>query len=201
MIWWCKARAVPAVTAALAGTFALGLLLGDGELPVPALRGRAGHFLVAHVITLIPAVFLLYGLGRGDLRTETVAGRFLRGWDVALTLGVAVTGTAVGALAYAAGQGDLTLVIARDTAGYLGLALLLHPLVGHRPAAAALAVVPLLCSATGWNPDGRPEPWAWPLHPAGSAYALADVALTVLAGTSCALLRRHPVTEQRVLAV
>ncbi|MGW2546939.1 hypothetical protein ACWC5I_40225, partial [Kitasatospora sp. NPDC001574] len=67
----------------------------------------------------------------GPTGTSASAGRFLRGWDVALTLVVAVTGTAVGALAYAAGQGDLTLVIARDTAGYLGLALLLHPLVGH----------------------------------------------------------------------
>ncbi|WP_327676128.1 hypothetical protein [Kitasatospora sp. NBC_00458] len=200
MIWWCKARAVPAVALALAGTFALGLLLGDGELPVPALRGRAGHFLVAHVVTLLPAVVLLHGLGRGDLRTEAVAGRFLRGLDVALALTVAAAGTAAGVLAHAAGEGGLPVVLARDITGYLGLALLLHPLVGHRPAAAALAVVPLLCSATGWCPDGRPEPWAWPLHPAGSAYALAGVALTVLAGSACALLRRRPAAGLRMSA-
>ncbi|MFC5661817.1 hypothetical protein ACFP3U_02330 [Kitasatospora misakiensis] len=192
MIWWCKARAVPLLAAVLVGTFAVGLLFGDGELPVPALHGQAGHFLLAHVITLLPAVFLLYGLGRGDLRTETVAGRFLRGMDVGLALTLAAAGTTCGSLAYAAGQGALALVLARNIAGYLGLALLVHPLTGHRAAAAALAAVPLLCSAAGWHPDGRPRPWAWPLHPAGSPYALTAVALLLLAGTACALLRRHP---------
>ncbi|WP_406094064.1 hypothetical protein [Kitasatospora purpeofusca] len=194
MIWWCKARAVPLLVAVLAGTVATGLLLGDGELPVPALHGQAGHFLLAHVITLLPAVFLLYGLGRGDLRTETVAGRFLRGLDVGLALTLAAAGATCGSLAYAAGQGALALVVARNIAGYLGLALLFHPLIGHRPAAAALAAVPLVCSAAGWHPDGSPRPWAWPLHPAGSPYALAAVALLLLAGAGCALFRRHPTT-------
>ncbi|MEV0531997.1 hypothetical protein [Kitasatospora sp. NPDC050463] len=200
MIWWCKARAVPGVLAALAGTFALGLLVGDGELPVPALRGHAGHFLVAHVITLLPAVFLLHGLGRGDLRTEAVAGRFLRGLDAGLALAVATAGAAAGVLAHVAGEGDLALVLARNIAGYLGSALLLHPLLGHRPAAAAIAAVPLLCSAAGWHPDGRPEPWAWPLHPAASPYALTAVALTLLAGTTCTLLRHRPPADLHVLA-
>ncbi|MFE2110544.1 hypothetical protein ACFXAF_32415 [Kitasatospora sp. NPDC059463] len=192
MSWWCKARAVPLLAAVLAGTFAVGLLCGDGELPVPALHGQAGHFLLAHVLTLLPAVFLLHGLGRGDLRTESVAGRFLRGLDAGLALALAAGGTACGGLARAAGCGALALVLARNIAGYLGLALLVHPLVGHRPAAAALAAVPLLCSAAGWYPDGRPQPWAWPLHPAGSPTALAAVTLLLLAGTTCTLLRRPP---------
>ncbi|MEV6976770.1 hypothetical protein [Kitasatospora sp. NPDC093806] len=191
---------MPVLVGVLVGTFVVGLLFGDGELPVPALRGQAGHFLIAHVITLLPAVVLLHGLGRGDLRTETVAGRWLRGLDVGLALTLATAGATCGSLAYAVGQGVLGLLLARNIAGYLGLALLFHPLVGHRPAAAALAVVPLLCSAAGWHPDGRPEPWAWPLHPAESPTGLAAVALTLLAGTACALLRRHPVTELRILA-
>ncbi|MEU1418314.1 hypothetical protein [Kitasatospora sp. NPDC005751] len=199
MIWWCKARAVPAVVAALAGTFAVGLLIGDGELPVPALHGHAGHFLVGHIITLLPAAFLLHGLGRGDLRTEAVAGRFLRGLDTALALAVATAGAALGLLTHAAGQDDLALVLARNIAGYLGAALLLHPLIGHRPAAAAIAAVPLLCAAAGWHPDGRPQPWAWPLHPAASTQALTAVTLTLLAGTTCALLRPRPLTDQNVL--
>ncbi|GAA1406085.1 hypothetical protein GCM10009639_53580 [Kitasatospora putterlickiae] len=192
MIWWCKARAVPVLTAVLAGTFTLGLLVGDGELPVPALHGQAGHFLLAHVITLLPAVSLLYGLGRGDLRTEAVAGRFLRGLDAGLALTLAAAGATCGGLAYLAGQGALALVLARNIAGYLGLALLLHPVIGHRPTAAALATTPLLCSAAGWYPNAHPRPWAWPLHPAHSPVALATVALLLLAGTTCALLPRHP---------
>ncbi|MFE7189894.1 hypothetical protein [Kitasatospora sp. NPDC057541] len=200
MIWWCKARAVPVLAAVLAATFAVGLPFGDGELPVPALRGQTGHFLLAHVIALLPAVFLLYGLGRGDLRTETVAARFLRGLDVGLALALAATGTICGGLAYAAGQGALAVVLARNIAGYLGLALLFHPLVGHRPAAAALAAVPLLCSAAGWYPDSRPRPWAWPLHPAGSAPALAAVALLLLAGAAVALLHKRPPSTPDLLA-
>ncbi|WP_380284485.1 hypothetical protein [Kitasatospora purpeofusca] len=191
---------MPVLVAVLAATLAVGLLLGDGELPVPALRGQAGHFLLAHVITLLPAVFLLYGLGRGDLRTESVAGRHLRGLDVGLALALAAAGTTCGGLAYAAGQGALALVLARNIAGYLGLALLAHPLVGHRPAAAALAAVPLLCSAAGWYPDGHPRPWAWPLHPAGSPAALAAVGLLLLTGTACALRGRHPPAASRLLA-
>ncbi|MFB7470856.1 hypothetical protein [Kitasatospora sp. NPDC056184] len=200
MIWWCKARAVPALAAVLAGTFAVGLLAGDGELPVPALRGQAGHFLLAHVITLFPAVSLLYGLGRGDLRTESVAARQLRGLDTGLALALAAAGATCGGLAHAAGQGSLALVLARNTAGYLGLALLAHPLVGHRPAAAALAGVPLLCSAAGWSPDGRPRPWAWPLHPAGSPAALAAVGLLLLTGAACALRDRQPPAALRLPA-
>ncbi|MFB6890337.1 hypothetical protein ACFCX4_13595 [Kitasatospora sp. NPDC056327] len=194
MIWWCKARAVPVLLAVLAGTFAAGLLFGDGELPALSTHGQAGHFLVAHVITLLPAVFLLHGLGRGDLRTETVAGRSLRVLDVGLALALAATGATCGSLAYAAGQGALALVLARNIAGYLGLALLLRPVAGHRPAAAVLAAVPLLCSAAGRHPDGRPQPWAWPLHPADSPYALTAVALLLLAGPACTLLRSPPPT-------
>ncbi|MFJ9947293.1 hypothetical protein [Kitasatospora sp. NPDC091207] len=190
---------MPVVLTALAATFALGLLIGDGELPVPALRGHAGHFLVAHVVTLLPAVFLLHGLGRGDLRSEAVAGRFLRGLDTGLVWAVAAAGAAAGLLAHATGQSDLALVLARNIAGYLGTALLLHPLIGHRPAAAVIAAVPLLCSAAGWHPDGRPQPWAWPLHPASSPPALAAVALTLLAGTTCALLRHRPPVDLHVL--
>ncbi|MFF7456782.1 hypothetical protein [Kitasatospora sp. NPDC008115] len=185
---------MPVLAAVLAGTLAVGLLFGNGELPVPALHGQAGHFLLAHVITLFPAVFLLYGLGRGDLRTEAVAVRFLRGLDVGLALALAAAGTTCGGLAYLAGQGALALVLARNITGYLGLALLVRPLIGHRPAAAALAATPLLCSAAGWYPNGHPRPWAWPLHPADSPTALTAVALLLLTGTTCALLRRHPPT-------
>ncbi|MFE6871133.1 hypothetical protein ACFVFS_31825 [Kitasatospora sp. NPDC057692] len=190
---------MPTLAAVLAGTFAAGLLVGDGELPVPALHGQAGHFLLAHVITLVPAVSLLYGLGRGDLRTESVAGRHLRGLDVGLALALAATGTACGGLAYAAGQGALALVLARNTAGYLGLALLAHPLIGHRPAAAVLATVPLLCSAAGWSPDSHPRPWAWPLHPADSPAALAAVGLLLLTGAACTLRAPPPPTTLRLL--
>ncbi|MFD5387754.1 hypothetical protein ACFWMG_22955, partial [Streptomyces sp. NPDC127074] len=74
MIWWFKARAVPALSASVVGTNVVGLLMGNAELPVPVLTGQSGHFLVGHLITLLPAVMLLHGMGRGGRRGPVGAG-------------------------------------------------------------------------------------------------------------------------------
>ncbi|MFD0449130.1 hypothetical protein ACFQ10_53255 [Streptomyces indonesiensis] len=147
MNWWLKARAVPALSVSVVVTNAVGLLMGDAELPVPVLTGQSGHFLVGHLITLLPAVMLLHGMGRGDLRTEGVACRPVRRWDAALGSAVAVTGAGVAALCYALGADSVALVLGRNIAGYVGLALLLFPFLGHRIAAVTVVIVPLLCAA------------------------------------------------------
>ncbi|MDH2391548.1 hypothetical protein QCN29_22760 [Streptomyces sp. HNM0663] len=195
MTWWLKVRAVPALIAAVAGTIGAGLLVGGSELPVPALAGQAGQFLVGHLITLAPAILLLFGMGRGDLRTESVASRAMRHWDVALAVSVAVVGLLAAVICHVLWRTDIAMVLGRNIAGYVGLALILHPLLGHRSAGAALAAVPLLCAATGWGPGGRPEPWAWLLHPGDSVLALAAAGATLLVGTTVALTRRKPPWE------
>lgn len=195
MIWWLKIRATPALAAGLAGTLAVGLLVGSSELPVPALAGQAGQFLVGHLITLIPAVLLMFGMGRGDLRTESVASRPTRRWDVALALATATVGLATAALCHLLWSTDIAVVLGRNIAGYIGMALFLHPLVGHRAAGALLAVVPLICAAAGWGPGGRPEPWAWLLHPSDSPLALALAAATLAAGVTMALTRQQPLWD------
>ncbi len=192
MNWWFKARAVPTLTVSLVMTNAVGLLMGNAELPVPVLTGQSGHFLVGHLITLLPAVMLLYGMGRGDLRAESVACRPVRRWDATLGVAVAVTGAGMAAFCYALGADSIALVLGRNIAGYVGLALLLFPFLGHRIAAVTVAIVPLLCSAAGWRSDGRPEPWAWILYPANSLVAPLITAAIVLVGILVCLTRQDP---------
>jgi hypothetical protein len=191
MIWWVKARAVPALAMSIVATTAVGLLMGNAELPVPVLTGQSGHFLVGHLITLLPAITLLHGIGRGDQRTESVACRPLRRWDAALGSTAAATGAGTAILCYALGADRISLVLGRNIAGYIGLALLLFPFLGHRLAAVTVSVVPLLCAATGWS-GGRPEPWAWMLYPANSLAAPLITAVVVLAGILVCLTRQHP---------
>ncbi|MFE5487954.1 hypothetical protein [Streptomyces sp. NPDC056527] len=83
---------MPVVAAATLGTVAIGLAVGNIELPIPVLTGQSGQFLLAHLMTLIPAVTLLYGFGRGSGQTEHVALRRVRSWDSALGVCVAATG-------------------------------------------------------------------------------------------------------------
>ncbi|MFD5392055.1 hypothetical protein ACFWMG_45490 [Streptomyces sp. NPDC127074] len=192
MNWWLKARAVPALGVSVVATNAVGLLMGNAELPVPVLTGQTGHFLVGHLITLLPAVMLLHGMGRGDLRTESVACRPVRKWDAALGASVAATGAGTAALCYALGADNIALVLGRNIAGYVGLALLLFPFLGHRIAAVTVAIVPLVCAAAGWRSGGRPEPWAWILYPADSPIAPLITAAIVLAGIVVCLTRQDP---------
>ncbi|MFD7499820.1 hypothetical protein [Streptomyces sp. NPDC059850] len=190
MIWWIKARAVPALVMSVVATNAVGLLMGNAELPVPVLTGQSGHFLVGHLITLLPAVTLLHGIGRGDQRTESIACRPLRRWDAALGSTAAVAGAGTAILFYALGADGIALVLGRNIVGYIGLALLLFPFLGYRLAAVTVAVVPLLCAATGWR-GGRPEPWAWMLYPAESLLAPLVTACIVVAGVVVCLTRQR----------
>lgn len=197
MIWWCKARAVAALSASVVATNALGLLMGNTELPLPVLTGQSGHFLVGHLITLLPAVMLLHGMGRGDLRTEHVACRPVQAWDAALGAAVAAAAAAMAAFCYALGTDNIALVLGRNIAGYIGLALLLFPFLGHRIAAVTVAFVPLLCAAAGWSSDGRPAPWAWILYPAGSLVAPLISAVLVIAGILVCVTRQYPLQAAR----
>ncbi|MFC7310568.1 hypothetical protein ACFQVC_40945 [Streptomyces monticola] len=172
-------------------TALLGMLAGNAELPIPLLTGQSGTFLVGHLITVLPAATLMYGLSRGDARLEAVACRPMGPWNAMLGLAAAAAGGTVAALLYLATNSPISLVLGRNTIGYIGCALLASVLVGPRFAAPLTAVLPLLCAATGWRQGGQPEPWAWILQPPhstiGAAAALLLLALGVAAtaaGTS-----------------
>ncbi|MEV7282280.1 hypothetical protein [Streptomyces sp. NPDC093111] len=170
----------------------MGLGIGEIELPVPVLTGQSGHFLLAHLMTLIPAVTLLYGLGRGDERSASMAVRQIRSWDAAMGLAAAGTGALVAIICHLTLNSDLALVLGRNQAGYIGLALLLFPLLGHQLAAAALAALPLVLAAAGWRPNGTPEIWAWLLHDAGSAPAVLVTGGLLGLGSLVSMLWTHP---------
>ncbi|MFF7300590.1 hypothetical protein [Streptomyces sp. NPDC008265] len=171
MIWWCKARALTHIAAATLGTILAGLLIGQIELPIPVLTGQSGHFLLAHLMTIIPAVTLLYGLGRGDARSTITAVRPVSSWDTTLGLIAAGSGAVVAVVCHLLTDSELALVLGRNQAGYIGLALLLYPLLGSQLTAATLAALPLMLAGGGWRPNGRPEQWAWLLHDSASTPA------------------------------
>ncbi|MFE5936052.1 hypothetical protein ACFQ69_11760 [Streptomyces sp. NPDC056470] len=183
---------MPVVAAATLGTVAIGLAVGNIELPIPVLTGQSGQFLLAHLMTLIPAVTLLYGFGRSASQTEHVALRSVRSWDSALGVCIAVTGMLAALASYLVLESELAVVLGRNLAGYVGLALLLHPLLGTQLTSGALAAIPLVLAASGWGPGGSPEPWAWLLHPADSAIAGVTAAGVVCAGAATAALWSRP---------
>ncbi|MFE5884823.1 hypothetical protein [Streptomyces hydrogenans] len=195
MIWWCKIRAVPVLAASTTGTVLVGLVAGNVELPIPVLTGQSGQFLLAHLMTLLPAVTLLYGLGRADRQTEGVAARRVRIWDAGLGLAVATGGALTAAACYFMLDLELALVLGRNIAGYTGIALLLFPALGPPVTGGVLAAIPLVLAAGGWRPGGSPQPWAWLLHPADSALAfLAAIVLLTGGAATAALWSRPPLT-------
>ncbi|MFG2774692.1 hypothetical protein [Streptomyces sp. NPDC048350] len=171
---------------------AIGLAVGNLELPVPVLTGQSGQFLLAHLMTLIPAVTLLYGMGRGASQTESVALRSVRCWDAALGVCVAAAGMLAALVSYLVLDSELAVVLGRNLAGYVGLALLLYPLLGPQLTGGTLAAIPLVLAASGWGPGGAPEPWAWLLHPADSAIAGVTAIGAVCVGAATAALWSGP---------
>ncbi|MFD7450575.1 hypothetical protein [Kitasatospora sp. NPDC059827] len=91
-------------------------------------------------------------------------------------------------MAILAGAGGATVAVARDFAGYPGLAL--DRLEGGRLATAATAVFPFLCVSFDLA-HNRPGVWAWPLHGTGSVTA-ATQALALLAAGALSLVVPPP---------
>ncbi|MFI1458676.1 hypothetical protein [Streptomyces roseus] len=147
--------------------------------------GGAGHFLLAALITVIPAVTWLAFTGRARGVTETVAVRAVHRFDASLAAVCATLALCMSVLGHFAGVDAVALAIGRNTAFYLGLALILNPLTGARIAAPVLTAIPLVLAVGGWKSGGRgAQPWAVILHPATSIPALlAGVAVLVAGAT------------------
>ncbi|MFJ5549398.1 hypothetical protein [Streptomyces sp. NPDC093225] len=189
MNWWAASRNVPALAAVTAVTAGAGLAFGQSHIPVPAMVGGAGRFLLAALITVIPAVTWLALTGRARDATEAVAVRAVHRFDATLAAACATLALTTAVLGHVAGADPVALAIGRNTACYLGLALLLNPLTGARIAAPVLTAVPLVLAVGGWRSGGRgAQPWAVVLHPATSMPALlAGVAVLVAGATFSSL--------------
>ncbi|MBB1244636.1 hypothetical protein GL263_13830 [Streptomyces durbertensis] len=189
MIWWIKAWGALGAATATAVALFVAVTIGTREIPVPALTGQAGQFVVAELVALLPAVLILHGVHRGDPRTEYTA---VRSGAVRMVAWVAVWVTMVWgatAAAHLLGADSAVIEMARNTTGYVGVALLLRPVAGLRAAVAFSAAVPLVCAAAGWRTGGVAQPWAWPLHPANSVLALLQAFLLLGLGLIAVLLR------------
>ncbi|WP_405600768.1 hypothetical protein OG741_23025 [Streptomyces sp. NBC_01410] len=197
MTWWLKARAAAAFFATALITACGGLLFGETDLPIPVLTGQSGSFLVGHLITVLPAAMLMYGLSRTDTRMESVAVRPIPLWNTALGMSAATLTVLAALLLYLVSYKEIAVVMGRNTAGYIGFAMLVSAFLGPRIAAVITAAVPLICAATGWTAAGQPEPWAWILQPARSSSAVIAAMLVLVAGAAATSGRRAPIEIKR----
>ncbi|EFL12750.1 hypothetical protein [Streptomyces sp. C] len=195
MNWWAASRNVPTLVAVTVVTAGAGLAFGQSRIPIPAMVGGAGNFLLAALITVIPAVIWLAFTGRARNATETVAVRAVHRRDTFLAGGCAVLTLAMAVLGHFAGAAPVALAIGRNTAFYLGLALLLVPLTGARITPPVLTAIPLVLAVGGWKSGGRgAQPWAIVLHPAASTPAFLAGVAVLIAGATFSSLKRPRVT-------
>ncbi|RSS72786.1 hypothetical protein [Streptomyces sp. WAC06614] len=189
MIWWLRSRAVAVLAASTLLTALASLAVGNVEIPVPVLAGQAGKFLLADLITVLPAVLWINGTGRASTASEITAVRPVHRWDTTLAAALATAGLAVTGLAHVVGITGVAVAVGRNIAVYMGIALLLNPIVGPRIAAPLTAVFPLVCAAAGWRSGGGAEPWALILHRPGSAPAFAAGIILLVAGCVVSFLK------------
>ncbi|OKK16822.1 hypothetical protein AMK16_24315 [Streptomyces sp. CB00455] len=190
MNWWAASRNVLTLAAVTVVTAGAGLAFGQSRIPVPAMVGGAGQFLLAALITVIPAVTWLAFTGRARDATETVAVRAVHRFDTALAAACATLALSMAVLGHFAGADAVALAIGRNTAFYLGLALILNPLTGARIAAPVVTAIPLVLAVGGWKSGGRgAQPWAVVLHPALSMPALLAGVAVLVAGATFSSLR------------
>ncbi|MBW5482449.1 hypothetical protein [Streptomyces bambusae] len=181
MNWWLKSRAVLTLAGCTVLMTLAGLAFGSTELPLPALTGGSGRFLLAGLTPVLPAVLWLNSTGRVGPHTESTAVRAVARWDTALATGLATAVLALTLVGHLLGADVIALTVGRNTIVFIGIALVLEPLAGHRSAAVLTSVVPLFCAAAGWRSGGvGAEPWALILHPGNSVPAFA-ASLTLLA--------------------
>jgi hypothetical protein len=120
--------------------------------------------------------------------SERVTGR----WLPFLRLGsaVALTAAAFGSLAAGSASAHLaggTLGLLRDTAGFIGIALLIAALLGGSMAwigPAAYLVLSIRAIQSGWT-----TPWIWPARPPGDRGAAICAALVYTAGITIIMIR------------
>lgn len=180
MNWWLRTRSAPALLAALTVVIGVATLVPDSEVPVPSIAGSLSTGLAfRNLVPLLPVLVILHGQVRADGASESVAVRPVQWLDTGFMI------TAVTALFLASVVVPDGVATARNTAGYLGCALVLRWLSTPRLSLALIACLPFAVASLGSRAGGQPAWWAWPLH-AGTA-PLAGGCAAVFFGTGVAL--------------
>ncbi|MFE0178038.1 hypothetical protein ACFWZ2_37585 [Streptomyces sp. NPDC059002] len=185
MIWWLRVRSAPALLAALALVVGVAVLVPDSEVPVPSVAGSLSSGLpFRYLVPLLPVLLILYGQARADGASESVAVRPVRWLDTCF-----MTAT-VTALVLASAFVPDGVAVARNTAGYLGCALVLRWLSTPRLSLALITCLPFAVVSLGGRGGGQSAWWAWPLHEGTAPFAGACAA--VFFGAGLALSFRAP---------
>ncbi|MFG2222250.1 hypothetical protein [Streptomyces sp. NPDC048644] len=192
MIWWLKAKGIPAVVAATLAVYLLALVVRQEAIPVPAVVGASGRLLVTQILGILPVVLLLHGIDRGDTVTEEVALRHRGRRNLALCLAFVLLAVLLDGGIHAVWDRPEALSLARNCAGFLGTALIVRAVLGPGIAAICVAALPLACAAGGRRPGGTARPWAWPIQEAGSALGMGEAAFLFAVGCGLILWRQRP---------
>ncbi|MFF4604505.1 hypothetical protein ACFY12_17480 [Streptomyces sp. NPDC001339] len=139
----------------------------------------------------MPTLCLLMGLERGEKAGQGAAVRRVSLLNSALLLSGVATAYAFGLLHHVSDNDPSGLGLARNLAGYSGLALVTRWAFGARVAPIVTVSFPFLCTFLGLDAASKPLPWAWPIDTATSTSA-TTLALALLT-TGIALSHRdHP---------
>lgn len=166
MIWWLRVRCAPALIGALVVVVGVAALVPKSEVPVPSVAGSLTSGLpFRYLVPLLPVLLILYGRARADDAPESVAVRPVRWLDACfMTAPVAV-------LLLASAFVPDGVAVARNTAGYLGCALVLRWLSTPRLSIALITFLPFAVVSLGGGGGSQSAWWAWPLHEGTAPFA------------------------------
>jgi len=177
-----RVRLVVPTTALLIALSGASIAAADTALPMPSLVGGLSVPVPLPFLTpLIVVAVVLIGLDRAGRRLEATSTRVIR-WDVAHLIALFALGGLIVVAAGLFGDRGMGVAFLRNTAGYLGLALLVRRYLGASFAGVVPAVLVLFCAAVGLDELRRPQPWAWPLADADSPGAALFCAALCAAG-------------------
>lgn len=177
MTLWFRLRGWWRVVLAVGATELLVCWAGGVAVPVPNLQGFAAPVPAALLAPLALAVACAWALTH-RVELESAASRAVRVLDATGVLAVVVVVLIIGAGSDAVGNTTLGVAAARNTAGYVGLALIGRAVLGGQASSALPAGFLLLSTLLGYSPERLPRWWAFPLA-AGGDLAAATVAAAV----------------------
>ncbi len=164
---YLRSRRTPHAFAALAAMAWLGALWANAMLQVPMLRGNNQIYIpVMFFIPLLSAAVIGAAVYSPFGEVELVASRSLPGLRLGHAAGLLAVALATLMLAAAQWRYDWAeLILARNLAGFAGLAFLGAALVGSRLS----WVVPMACGTIAYRLGaigyGKFAWWAWPMQP------------------------------------
>ena len=163
-----RVRLVVPTIALLIALLGASIAAADTALPMPSLVGAMSVPVPLPFLTpLIVVAAVLIGLDRAGRRLEATSTRVTR-WDVAYLAGLFGLGGLIVVAAELLGDRGMGVAFLRNTAGCLGLALVVRRYLGAPFAGVVPVVLVLFCAAVGLDELRRPQPWAWPLADADS---------------------------------